>query len=224
MNSKMIVRVAAVTGLAAWIASTTMAQQGNRVLARAFPAKLLVSPESCTTPEWPKEARRYEVEGITLLHFQIGADGSIQDAKVARTSSWKLLDDAALQSLVKCRFKPGMAESERDKTFPLQFVWSFSGPPSVRPQLVPDSCAASARFSKFQPYNRNATARDGVLLRFLVNAKGEPFGVKAEAYGSDVEAGLAAAEYVKSCRFIIDPSVPGEKTDTVFGRVLAVAK
>lgn len=224
MNTRMIVRTVAVAGVAAWIASATMAQHGNRTLARAFPATLLASPESCTTPEWPREARRYEVEGITVLHFQIGEDGAIEGAKVAKTSSWKLLDDAALQSLVKCKFKPGMDASERGKTFPVQFVWSFSGPPSARPQLVADSCAPSARFSKFQPYNRNATGRDGVLLRFLVNARGEPFGVKAEAYGNDVEAGLAAADYVKTCRFVIDPDMPGEKTDTVYGRVLTVAK
>ncbi len=216
----MLVRVAVVLGVATWIANATMAQQGNRVLARAFPAKLLVSAASCTTPEWPKEARRYEVEGVTVLHFQIAQDGRIEGAKVARTSSWKLLDDAALASLVKCSFKPNMDAAERDKIFPVQFVWTLSGPPSARPQLVEDSCAPSTRFSKFQPYNRNATGRDGVLLRFLVNARGEPFGVKAEAYGEHGEIGAAAADYVKSCKFAIDPAMPGEKTDTVYGRVL----
>ena len=220
MNTRMLVRVVAVLGVAAWIASATMAQQGNGVLARAFPAKLLVSAASCTTPEWPREARRYEVEGVTVLHFQISDDGSIRGAKVARTSSWKLLDDAALASLVQCRFKPGMDTAEREKIFPVQFVWTLSDPASARPQLIDDSCAPSARFSKFQPYNRNATGHDGVLLRFLVNAKGEPFGVKTEAYGEQGEAGAAAAEYVKSCRFGINPALPGEKTDTVYGRVL----
>lgn len=223
MNVRMIVRCAAVVGVAVWIASATMAQHSNRVLAHAFPSRLLASPETCTTPEWPGEARRYEVEGMTVLHFQIGEDGSVEGARVAKTSSWKLLDEAALQSLVKCRFRSGMAEAERGKTFPVQFVWSFAGPPSVRPQLVPGSCAASARYAKFQPYNRNATAHDGVLLRFLVNARGEPFGVKAEAYGEYVAAGQAAAEYVKTCRFAVDPETPGEKTDTVFGRVLVNA-
>ena len=208
----------------AWIASATLAQQGNRTLAHAFPAKLLASPANCTTPAWPREAQRYEVEGVSMLHFQIGEDGVVQDAKVMHTSSWKLLDDAALQAIMQCRFKPGMDSAERDKIFPVQFVWTLSGPPSVRPQLVPDSCAASTRFSKFQAFNRNATGRDGVLLRFLVNPKGEPFGIKAEAYGKDAEAGLAAAEYVKSCRFVIDLAMPGEKTDTVYGRVLARAR
>jgi len=219
MKARTIIRLTAVTGIAAWIASATLAQSENRVLARAFPAKLLVSKASCTTPEWPLEARRYEIEGVTLLHFHIGADGGIDNAKVAGTSSWKLLDEAALRSLVQCKFKPGLGE-ERDATYTIQFVWTLDGPPSARPQLIEGSCAPSARFSKFQPYNRNATARDGVLLRFLVNPKGEPFGVKAEASGEHVAASAAAAEYVKTCRFAIDPTM----TDTVFGRVLAIAK
>ncbi|MES2015875.1 MAG: energy transducer TonB [Pseudomonadota bacterium] len=223
MKARTIIRATALTAIAAWIASATLAQSDNRVLARAFPAKLLVSKASCTTPEWPMEARRYEIEGVTLLHFHIGDDGGIDGAKVAGTSSWKLLDEAALRSLVQCKFKPGLA-AERDATYTIQFVWTLSGPPSARPQLVEDSCAPSARFSKFQPYNRNATARDGVLLRFLVNPKGEPIGVKAEADGAFQEAGAAAAEYVKRCRFALDPAMPGEKTDTVFGRVLSINK
>ena len=216
--------MAAVAGVAAWIASATLAQQGTHALAQAFPADLLVSPESCTTPEWPKEARRYEIEGVTLVHFRIAEDGGIDGAKVARTSSWKLLDEAALQSLVKCRFKAGLAEAERRKTFSVQFVWTLSGPASVRRQLVPESCGPSARFSKFQAYNRNSTGPDGVLLRFVVNPKGVPFGVKAEAFGKDEAAGLAAAEWVKTCSFAFDPAMQGEQTDTVYGRALMRAR
>lgn len=223
MKTRNIVRLALAAGVAAWLASATMAQHGNRELAQAFPAKLLASPSSCTTPEWPTEARRYEIEGVTLVHFRIGDDGFVTDATVAASSSWKLLDDAALRSIVKCRFKPGLAE-EREKTFPIQFVWTLAGPPSVRPQLVAGSCAPSTRFSQFQPYNRNATASDGVLTRFLVNAKGEPFGIKAEAAGEHEAAGIAAANYLKTCRFAIDPAMPGEKTDTLYGRVLSLAK
>ena len=211
--------MAVVAGVAAWLANATMAQQGNRELADAFPAKLLASHSSCTTPQWPAEARRYEIEGVTLVHFRIGGDGAVLDAKVAGTSSWKLLDEAALRAIVKCKFKPNLT-TERQKTFPVQFVWTLSGPPGARPQLVADSCAPSARFSKFQAYNRNATAGDGVLMRFLVNAKGEPFGIKAEAGGEHEAVAIAAADYLKTCRFAIAPEVPGEKTDTVYGRVL----
>ena len=75
----------------------------NRVLANAFPAGLLMSPSACTTPEWPREMRRYEVDGITVVHFQIDGAGLIEDARVVKSSGWQLLDDAAMRSLVKCR-------------------------------------------------------------------------------------------------------------------------
>lgn len=223
MRTRNIVRLTIVAGVAAWLANATMAQQGNQQLADAFPAKLLASHSSCTTPEWPTEARRYEIEGVTLVHFRIGDDGVVMDAKVAGTSSWKLLDEAALRSIVRCKFKPELV-AEREKTFPIRFVWTLSGPPSARPQLVADSCAPSARFSTFQAYNRNATAGDGVLMRFLVNGKGEPFGINAEAVGEHEASAMAAADYLQSCRFAIAPEMPGEKTDTVYGRVLSRSK
>lgn len=222
MNKKNIAKVVCVVALAAWVGGKfTYTKSSNRVLADAFPSKLLASPASCTTPDWPKEARRYEVEGITLLHFRIGEDGNIEDAKVASGSSWKMLDDAALRSLVKCQFKPGLDEAERDMVFPIQFVWTLAGPPGNRPQMLPDSCPVSRQFSTFKPFDRKPTDKEGVLMRFLVNQYGEPFAIKAEAYGGDVAVADEAIKFVVGCKFAVDPALPGEKTDTVFGRVLA---
>ena len=87
MNKKKIATATALAGLVLWTMAPFKQPRTNRVLANAFPAKLLASPSSCTTPDWPVEARRYEVEGITLLHFHINADGQIEDAKVAASSS-----------------------------------------------------------------------------------------------------------------------------------------
>lgn len=222
MNKNNIAKLICVVALAAWAGGkfTYTKSTSNKVLAKAFPAKLLASPETCTTPEWPKEARRYEVEGITVLHFKIGADGNIEDARVAESSSWKVLDDAALRSLVKCQFKAGLDEAERDMVFPIQFVWTLAGPPSVRPQLIPDTCAVSRQFSTFQVFDRRATDNEGVLMRFLVNQYGEPHGVKPEIGGGDTALAQAAVQFVKGCKFAVDPALPGERTDTVFGRVL----
>ncbi|UUZ55086.1 hypothetical protein LP419_04140 [Massilia sp. H-1] len=88
---------------------------------------------------------------------------------MAASSSWKMLDDAALASLVKCKFKADLDEAERDVTFPIQFVWTLAGPASSLLQLVPGSCAYSRRFGGFEEYNRTPTDDDGVLVRFLVN-------------------------------------------------------
>lgn len=219
MNIQKIALLAALAGLAAWTVSSRAPKSQNRALANAFPAGLLLSPASCTTPEWPREARRYEVDGITVVHFQIDADGNIEHAAVAKSSSWQLLDDAALRSVVKCKFKPGLDEAERN-TYPIQFVWTLAGPQMLRPALVPDSCTESARFAGFEGFNRAATSPDGVLVRFLVDQEGAPFGVKAE--GGVADSG--ALDFIRSCKFTVDPALPGEKTDTVYGRVLVKAK
>ena len=219
MNNKKIALLAALAVLAAWTIVGRSPKSQNRQLANAFPAGLLVSPASCTTPEWPREARRYEVDGITVGHFQIGVDGNIENAAVAKSSSWQLLDDAALRSLVKCKFKPGLDEAERN-TYPIQFVWTLSGAPMIRPALVPDSCAKSGRFGRFEAFNRTATGPDGVLVRFLVEPGGVPFGIKAEGGASDSRA----VDFIRSCKFSVDSTLPGEKTDTVYGRVLVGAR
>lgn len=221
MNKEKIALVLALAALAAWTATSRAPTSQNRVLADAFPAGLLLSSTSCTTPEWPREARRYEVDGITIVHFQIGADGSVGDARVVKSSSWQLLDDAALRSLEKCKFKPGLDDAERN-IYPIQFVWTLSGPPMIRPALVPDSCAGSRRYTGFEGFNRAATGRDGVLVRFLVDPAGAPFGVKAE--GGDAVRAREATDFIRTCKFAIDPALPGDKTDTVFGRVMVKAK
>ncbi len=218
MNKTKIVLVAALAVLAAWTVTSRVPKAQNRVLANAFPAGLLLSPASCTTPEWPQEARRYEVDGITVLHFHIDPEGNIRDARVVKSSSWQLLDDAALRSVVKCKFKPGLDEAERI-TYPIQFVWTLSGPAMIRPALEEGSCPASRKFAGFEAFNRTPTGADGVLVRFLVNEQGVPFGVKAEGTASD-----DAAEFIRACKFVVDPALPGEKTDTVFGRVLRQGK
>ena len=217
MKKKNIARIAVVAVMAGWMGSIALAPKGNGVLANAFPKDLLASKASCTTPEWPSEARRYEVQGVTVVHFQISESGAVEDAKVARSSSWRLLDEAALRSLVRCSFKPDLAEAKRHQVFPVQFVWTLAGTPAVRPVLVAGSCAASPLFAGFQPYIHDPTSSNGVLVRFLVNAAGKAFGVKAEA--ADSEMGRAAAEYIQSCAFAPDSTLAGERTDTLFGRV-----
>jgi len=211
--------LAALAGLALWLGNATLAGQAQRELGDAFPTKLLVSPETCVTPRWPVEARRYEIEGISLLRFRIGKDGSVQDARVVSSSGWALLDEAAIASLLKCRFKPELDEANEAATFPIQFVWTMDGPTPMRPAVLPGSCAPSDRFAGFKTFERGQ-GNDGVLVRLLVDVRGVPFGVKAEAGGKDAVVAGQAVDYVQSCRFSIDHALKGERTDTTFGRVL----
>jgi TonB family protein len=173
----------------------------------------------CAGPEYPLEARRYELEGITTLRYRLAPNGQVQDAQVARSSGWKLLDDASVRTIQACSFTPEQAARANGAALPFKYVWSLEGN-RIRPQLVPGSCSATGRFAAFQPYESAPSGPDGVKVRLLVDAAGLPRGVKIEGAGLAPELASALVNYVESCRFGFDPSIKGERTDTAYGRVL----
>lgn len=172
---------------------------------------------SCAKPEWPSEARRYELEGTTTLRFAVGADGRPVSATVEKSSGWSILDKASLVGLSRCTFPKPDAEGE---TKPTQFVWRLNGAPMLHPSLVEGSCPASESFQTFKSLDKSPTDANGILLRMLVKSDGTPWKVVAEAPGLPPELLNAAATFVQSCRFAVDPEAKGKRTDTTYGRLL----
>ncbi len=179
-----------------------------------------LSPASCVRPAYPREAIRYELEGITTLRFRLAPDGRVAEVRVAKSSGWAMLDDAVVRSLQACRFTPAQAAKAGAAALPVQYVWSLDGEHALRPHLVPGSCPAGGRFAGFQAYDSRPSGPDGIKVRLLVDPSGQPRGVKPE--GASLPPPLTAAllNYVESCRFGFDPALKGERTDTAYGRVL----
>jgi TonB family protein len=173
----------------------------------------------CAGPDYPREARRYELEGIATLRYRLAPDGRVTDVQVARSSGWKLLDDASIRTIQACVFTPEQAARAGGAALPVKYVWSLEGN-RIRPHLVPGSCAASGRFAAFRDYDNAPSGADGVKVRLLVDGLGQPRGVKTEGANLAPETLDALAKWVESCRFGFDPSVQGERTDTAYGRVL----
>src|SRR6218665_1519869 len=102
MNKKLLALAAVAVTFAALNLGSRAAQSGT---ARApFPA--LVSAATCMRPQWPAEARRYEIEGTTTISFGIGADGKVARPAIVRSSGWRILDEAAVRSISQCQFQP----------------------------------------------------------------------------------------------------------------------
>jgi TonB family protein len=202
--------------LAACLAAPQAAPAADQIAMSTFvpPAK------PCARPEYPREARRYELEGVTALRFRIGPDGRVLDAAVGKSSGWALLDDAAVRTLQACTFPPEVAARSKGEFQPVQYVWSLDGGATIRPHLVPGSCPAAGRFAGFQPYDDKPSGPDGVKVRLLVDPIGRPRGVKTEGILLPPETFDALIKYVESCRFGFDPEVKGQRTDTVYGRVV----
>ncbi|HEX5343989.1 MAG TPA: energy transducer TonB [Duganella sp.] len=216
MNKKLLAVAVAAVSIAALNLIPRSAQSGPQ---RA-PLQALAGDASCVQPQWPAEARRYEIEGATTVRFEIGADGAVLRPAIIRSSGWKILDDAALHSIAQCRFQPNLPAARDGTVFPLQYVWKFDDAPAVRPLLVQGSCRPSQQFSAFHEADPRPSGKDGILLRFLVNAEGAPVRIVAEAGGQPPELAAQAVEYLQSCRFAHDPKAKGERTDTGFGRVV----
>ena len=175
-------------------------------------------PSACTRPDWPPEAKRYDLEGTTVLDYRI-REWRIADVKVRKPSGWPILDAAAVRGLQACKLKTDAAQPRESAVRTVDIVWATPNGPSARPQLRPDTCAASAQFHGFAPLDRTPTAGDGVLVRFLTNGRGEPFNIRLEGRIIDHALAEQVRHYVQSCRFVA-ANVPGPKTDAVYGRVL----
>lgn len=210
MNRKLLT----VAVVAAAFGIVNFASRAAQSGAQRAPFDALVTPVSCAQPQWPAEARRYEIEGATSIRFEIGLDGKVLHPAVIRSSGWRILDDAALQGIARCVFKPELDDARKNTGFPLQYVWKLNGPKMVRARPLADSC------QEFTAADPRPSDQDGILLRFLLDAQGVPKRIVAEGNGQPQARLEQAASYLQSCRFAWDAGQKGERTDTAFGRVL----
>ncbi|MYM68752.1 TonB family protein [Pseudoduganella sp. FT55W] len=216
MNKKLL----AVAAVAVIFAVLNLASRAAQSGPQRAPLQALVGSSACIQPQWPAEARRYEIEGVTTLRFAIGMDGKVLQPAVTQSSGWRILDDAALHSIAQCLFQPKLDAAREGTVFPIQVAWKLDGPPPARPLLVAGSCQTSERFAAFREADPRPSDKQGILLRFLVNQEGAPVRIVAEAGSQPQELTAQAVAYLQSCRFAHDPNSRAERTDTGFGRVL----
>ena len=84
--------------------------------------------QSCTAPEYPEQAEDMGQTGTTLLQFLIGANGSGEQARIATSSVHDQLDQAALQALSACKFKPALnANGQPQEAWTsIPYVWTLN--------------------------------------------------------------------------------------------------
>jgi len=101
-----------------------------RVAAR--PAIANVQACAPTGDDYPAAANRAEATGTTRVRFNVGPDGKLAGAEVARSAGpsreHKLLDRVALAKLSECQFRAGTDENGRPvgASFEVEYVWKLS--------------------------------------------------------------------------------------------------
>ncbi len=158
---------------------------------------------ACTPAQWPDEARRYELEGTTVLQYDVDDQGHPSAIRVSRSSGWKVLDYAAVGAMRSCRFQPSTDPMvvRTDLKIPVEWTLGNNGElPPASARLIPDSCAPSPYFGAFVPFTGKVPPRDnGILVRFLLDEKGNTFGIKVEE--TDRAPINMATNFIRSCRF-----------------------
>ena len=80
---------------------------------------------SCAKPKYPKEELRQNHEGTVSMRFLVSAEGKVKDAQVSTSSGFPALDQAALDALEKCSFKPGTADGKPvESAAYVKYVWA----------------------------------------------------------------------------------------------------
>lgn len=157
---------------------------------------------ACNPPEWSQEARRYELEGTTVLQYSVDGEGRPSSVRVARSSGWKILDQMAIRAMGGCRFEPPIDPNIVRTGLRIPYDWKLedNGQRVEQAALVPDSCTPSKHLEKFLPIKGKLVPRDdGILVRFLLDENGNTFGIKVEE--TDPAPINVATAYIQSCRF-----------------------
>lgn len=81
---------------------------------------------TCEKPAYPRNARANGDSGTVRIKFLIEIDGRVAETNIERSSSHRELDNAAVNALTLCRFKPGTVDGKPQKSWTsVDYVWKL---------------------------------------------------------------------------------------------------
>ena len=107
--------------------------------ARPAPAMVQVRGCAASVDDYPAQALRMELTGVTRVRFEIGSRGEMLLAQVRSSSGYDLLDVASLRSLARCQFKPGTDVNGKPVggATDVEYRWKIEETPPPPTQAVP---------------------------------------------------------------------------------------
>ncbi|RAU22399.1 energy transducer TonB [Paramagnetospirillum kuznetsovii] len=90
-------------------------------------AAALDASRTCRPPQYPAVSRRNGESGAVTLKFLIDVDGSVLDSSVDASSGYSRLDEAAVQALSLCQFRPGTVDGRPERSWArMRYVWKLN--------------------------------------------------------------------------------------------------
>jgi len=106
-----------------FFAALALSSIAGLAVAAEVPASF--DPKNCKV-DYPKASLMNEEQGTTSMSFLIGADGSVSESKLDKSSGFKGLDKAAIKSLSACKFKPGSKDGAPAQTWTkVDYAWKL---------------------------------------------------------------------------------------------------
>ena len=111
-----------------------LAAMCTALVAHAAPNAKPVEPDtiavadfkSCKRPVYPAESIAQKHTGTVTLGFLVSETGQVKEAKVAKSSGHRLLDESARTALEKCSFKPAQLKGKAVESWTkVQYVWTL---------------------------------------------------------------------------------------------------
>jgi len=109
--------VGAALACAAAAPVATAAAEGN--------SKAKLDFESCAKPQYPHEDLGANHQGTVTLGFLVDETGHVKESKVAESSGFTTLDEAARTALAMCTFQPALENGKPVAQWTqVQYVWT----------------------------------------------------------------------------------------------------
>ena len=107
------------------------------VVQRVSQPPALSKPQSCRD-DYPFFARVFGREGTTEVAFTVLADGTVSGAKVAKSSGYDGLDDAAMECVGRWHYRPAIRDNQLvDAPMTVKVVWNLDEDDSGKPPDAP---------------------------------------------------------------------------------------
>ena len=70
------------------------------------PQQEIHDPSKCLGPAYPQDALKAKAEGTVTMDLLISTTGDVKQSKILTSSGYPELDNAAIEGLTQCHFKP----------------------------------------------------------------------------------------------------------------------
>ncbi len=77
-------------------------------------------------PVYPRTSAQRGEQGTVKMQFTVGANGKLAGSAIIKSSGYRELDQAALNALIHCRFKPAYRDGRPvQAAFVMEYLWQL---------------------------------------------------------------------------------------------------